>query len=386
MHRHMPQSDALRRTQTHSGAMHRHMPCQRATPRRLMPVLLARRRATYLAPLFAVYRVICPRLPSPPSLLTNPRPSPLHPLQRDIQEHGKLNFHLYLALKRALYKPSAFFKGLLLPLCETQCTLREALIISSVLTKVSVPMLHSAVAILKLAQMDFTPANALFLRTMLLKKYALPYRVVDALVDYFETFLDAPDIPPVVWQQTLLAFAQHYKVPTPRPARPDPHPEPLPCHTASPLMSLQICQSTEPPCGCNANVWTSEAVTPACLPACLAGCLSCYLPTCLPCYLRISPNLPEDLRRSPKMRCHPSLLAPRMRTGLTAVLLVTPLPLCAAPQDELTADQKDRLAAVLRTQPHALITPEIRRELFSGRVRGEAYIPSIAGADPMATG
>lgn len=85
-------------------------------------------------------------------------------------------------------------------------------------------MLHSAVAILKLAQMDFTPANALFLRTMLLKKYALPYRVVDALVDYFETFLDAPDIPPVVWQQTLLAFAQHYKVPTPRPARPDPHP------------------------------------------------------------------------------------------------------------------------------------------------------------------
>ena len=59
---------------------------------------------------------------------------------------------------------------------------------------------------------------------MLLKKYALPYRVVDALVDYFDTFLDAPDIPPVVWQQTLLAFAQHYKVPTPRPARPDPHP------------------------------------------------------------------------------------------------------------------------------------------------------------------
>jgi len=179
-------------------------------------------------------------------------------------------------------------------------------------------MLHSAVAILKLAQMDFTPANALFLRTMLLKKYALPYRVVDALVDYFETFLDAPDIPPVVWQQTLLAFAQHYKVPTPRPARPDPHPEPLPCHTASPLMSLQICQSTEPPCGCNANVWTSEAVTPACLPACLAGCLSCCLsccpscclPACLPALLPASllpaclpacPATCESLRISPKI-------------------------------------------------------------------------------------
>ena len=138
--------------------------------------------------------------------------------QRDIKAHGKLNFHLYLALKRAIYKPSAFFKGLLLPLCESQCTLREALIIGSVLQKVSVPMLHSAVAILKLAQMEFTPANALFLRTLLLKKYALPYRVIDALVEYFETFLDAADVPPVLWQQTLLAFAQHYKVGAPQAA------------------------------------------------------------------------------------------------------------------------------------------------------------------------
>ena len=72
--------------------------------------------------------------------------------QRDVKEHGKLNFHLYLALKKALYKPSAFFKGLLLPLCEGRCSLREALIVSSVLQKVSVPMLHSAVAILKLAE------------------------------------------------------------------------------------------------------------------------------------------------------------------------------------------------------------------------------------------
>jgi len=50
---------------------------------------------------------------------------------------------------------------------------QEALIVSSVLAKVSVPMLHSAVAILKLSQMDFSGANALFLRTLLLKKCAL---------------------------------------------------------------------------------------------------------------------------------------------------------------------------------------------------------------------
>ena len=145
-------------------------------------------------------------------------PAPALPrAQNDIKAHGKLNFHLYLALKKALYKPSAFFKGVLLPLCEGRCTVREALILSSVLQKVSVPMLHSAVAIMKLAEMPFTPANAIFLRTLLLKKYALPYRVVDTLVDYFASFVDATEVPPVLWQQTLLAFAQHYKARPPSP-------------------------------------------------------------------------------------------------------------------------------------------------------------------------
>lgn len=36
----------------------------------------------------------------------------------DIAEYKKLNFHLYQALRKALFKPGAFFKGFLLPLCE----------------------------------------------------------------------------------------------------------------------------------------------------------------------------------------------------------------------------------------------------------------------------
>jgi len=62
-----------------------------------------------------------------------------------------------MALKKALYKPGAFFKGILLPLCESgTCTLREAAIISSVITKVSIPILHSSAALMKLADMDYT--------------------------------------------------------------------------------------------------------------------------------------------------------------------------------------------------------------------------------------
>ena len=38
----------------------------------------------------------------------------------DIAEYKKLNFHLYQALRKALFKPGAFFKGFLLPLCEVE--------------------------------------------------------------------------------------------------------------------------------------------------------------------------------------------------------------------------------------------------------------------------
>lgn len=36
----------------------------------------------------------------------------------DIEEYKKLNFHLYQALRKALFKPAAFMKGFLIPLCE----------------------------------------------------------------------------------------------------------------------------------------------------------------------------------------------------------------------------------------------------------------------------
>ncbi|XP_064652486.1 bystin-like [Lineus longissimus] len=130
----------------------------------------------------------------------------------DIAEYKKLNFHLYMAIKKALFKPAAFFKGFLLPLCESgTCTLREAVIIASILAKCSIPMLHSAAAILKIAEMDYNGANSIFLRTLLDKKYALPYRVVDAVVFHFIKFqMDKRELP-VLWHQCFLTFIQRYK-------------------------------------------------------------------------------------------------------------------------------------------------------------------------------
>ena len=45
----------------------------------------------------------------------------------DIQFYGKLNFHIYEAVMKAVFKPIAFFRGFLLPLCqEGNCSLKEA--------------------------------------------------------------------------------------------------------------------------------------------------------------------------------------------------------------------------------------------------------------------
>ena len=70
-------------------------------------------------------------------------------------------------------------QGLLLPLCAGgDCTLREAFIVSSVLRRISLPVPHAAAALLRISDMEFTGTNSFFIRVLLDKKYALPYRVV----------------------------------------------------------------------------------------------------------------------------------------------------------------------------------------------------------------
>ncbi|KAL8720171.1 MAG: hypothetical protein Q9225_002937 [Loekoesia sp. 1 TL-2023] len=160
-------------------------------------------------------------------------------VREDIHETKKLNVHLYNALKKALYRPAAFFKGFLFPLVSSgTCTLREAHILSSVLAKISIPVLHSAAALLRLTEIaaeqtsvatESAGATNIFIRTLLEKKYALPYKVIDGLVFHFLRFRAAPQMDrmdesdyalrlgsnslklPVLWHQCLLAFAQRYR-------------------------------------------------------------------------------------------------------------------------------------------------------------------------------
>lgn len=137
-----------------------------------------------------------------------------------IAENRKLHPALYMAIRKSLFKPIAFYKGFLLPLCnEGECTLREALIVASILQKAHLPPVPTAVVIVKVSQLPFCSANSVFLRVLIDKKMDLPYQCIDALVKYFHRFLHSHPDPihepthnlPVLWHQTLLSFLQRYK-------------------------------------------------------------------------------------------------------------------------------------------------------------------------------
>ncbi|XP_058078065.1 bystin isoform X1 [Magnolia sinica] len=133
-------------------------------------------------------------------------------VREDIQKNKRLHFALYQALMKSLYKPAAFFKGILLPLCESRtCNLREAVIVGSVIQKGSIPPLHSSAALMKMAEMEYCGTTSYFIKLFLDKKYALPYRVLDAVVAHFMRFLEDTRLMPVIWHQSLLSFVQRYK-------------------------------------------------------------------------------------------------------------------------------------------------------------------------------
>ena len=132
--------------------------------------------------------------------------------RRDMRENQKIHFAVYQALKKAVYKPSAFYRGFLLPLCaQGDCTLREAVVLASVLSKVSIPVLHSSAALLRLCEMPYCGTTSFFMKVLFEKGYSLPLRVIDATVGFFVGFMGEERQLPVIWHQTLLSFVQRYK-------------------------------------------------------------------------------------------------------------------------------------------------------------------------------
>ncbi|EFC49754.1 predicted protein, partial [Naegleria gruberi] len=146
-------------------------------------------------------------------LTSNKKKSPINS-QFTSRKHLKLNHHLYQSIIKATWRPAALFKGFIIPLCEDgQCTVKEAHIIGGILKKMTIPVMHSAAALLKIASLDYTNTNCIFIKVFLEKRYALPTQVIQGVVSYFAKFLN---IPPekanihTVWYQALLTFVTYY--------------------------------------------------------------------------------------------------------------------------------------------------------------------------------
>lgn len=98
----------------------------------------------------------------------------LDAIRQDILENKKMNVHYFQALKKSMYKPGAFFKGIIFPLLDVRqlmrirfgytdiktiqqgCTLKEATIVASILARTKVPVLHASAALLRIAEMDYS--------------------------------------------------------------------------------------------------------------------------------------------------------------------------------------------------------------------------------------
>ena len=97
-------------------------------------------------------------------------------VRANVEKNKKLNVHLYEAVKKAIFKPNAFFKGLVLPLSQ-DASAKEAAIVGSILLKGSLPVLHASAALLKMCEYPYCIGTGYFIKVLVAKKFSFPQRV-----------------------------------------------------------------------------------------------------------------------------------------------------------------------------------------------------------------
>jgi essential nuclear protein 1 len=132
-------------------------------------------------------------------------------IRNDIKQNKKLNIHHYKSLKKSIFKPSAFFKGIIIPI-SINASSKEAAILGSILKKCSIPVLHSSAALMLLAKTGYHNGVLYFMKILISKKYALPVQVKEELVNFFQSFVEKKEKLTVLWHQTFLSFCQIYKL------------------------------------------------------------------------------------------------------------------------------------------------------------------------------
>lgn len=133
-------------------------------------------------------------------------------VRNHILENHHLDPLLIKSLKKATFKPAAFYQGILIPICKSNsCTIREALILCSVLQRVSIPAVHSIMAMIQLLKIKQFGIQILLIKAFLDKNYSLPFHMINLSVNYFVSFRSEIQVLPVIWYNSLQTFIEKNK-------------------------------------------------------------------------------------------------------------------------------------------------------------------------------
>lgn len=129
-----------------------------------------------------------------------------------LENSKKLPKIVWQTLVIASKRPLCFVKGILLPLSrEPSVTMKEARVISAIVTHVKLPRDHANAFIISLSEnVEITTTRTIFLARFISKGQALAFRTIDAIVSYFLAFHGIQEPQPLLWHNALLEFAKKY--------------------------------------------------------------------------------------------------------------------------------------------------------------------------------
>lgn len=132
-------------------------------------------------------------------------------IQNTLETAKKLPRPVWNALMAAARRPPCFIKGLLLPLSlELQISMKEARVVSAIVTKVKLPRDHMNALLIKICDNPATPVRTIFVSKLISKGQALAIQAIDAVFSYFMQFLGEDEKQPLIWHKSLLDFVKKY--------------------------------------------------------------------------------------------------------------------------------------------------------------------------------
>jgi len=106
--------------------------------------------------------------------------------QEAVFQPKKISSLLFLCLKVSTFRAKHFFSSLLFPILKSQnCSIKEAIILGSVINKASFLLENVVWSLVSLVEDPCTSPKLILIRIFLSKNYSLPYRILDILLDFF---------------------------------------------------------------------------------------------------------------------------------------------------------------------------------------------------------